>query len=190
MAANTNLHRRRELYKLIVARDSMNSVAEAAGIAVALKADHNHPLYKVLHDNIVTSYGRAFTEMKPLGTLPAKWAKFDDKEHQEAHDMLMYHRNKSVGHTDYIKGKIVLFPKGSKRTDGHTTDRVQYEVLTQSFAPNAYIPIQKLAGNLAGRLDIEISKQMTTLYGEEGKDLIDITELITEEDLIELSQGK
>ncbi len=168
----------------------MDAVAEASGLALALKLDHQHPLYKALHDTIVTRYGRAFTEMQPLGRLPKEWSEFDDAELQKAHRMLMYYRHKNVSHTDIIKGRVILYPKGAKLEDGSVAPNMQYGVLFQAFAPNELIPVQKIAGNLAGRLMMEIDKQMTALYGEQGKRLTNITDLIAENELEQLRQAK
>ena len=71
----SDLERRVELCKLMIAIDSMTAVAEASGLTLALKADQNHPLYRALHDTIVSSYGRAFTEMQPLGMAAPKVVK-------------------------------------------------------------------------------------------------------------------
>lgn len=181
-----DLKQRVELCKLIIARDSMNAVAEASGLILALKIDHTDQFYRPLHDTVVSSYGRAFTEIQPLGYLPKKWSKFDDDELKRVHHMLMYYRNKNVGHTDFIKGRVVIYPKGAKREDGGVAENVQYSVLLQSFAHTELIAVQKLAGNLAGRLMIEIDRLMTTLYGEQGKDLKATTDLVSEDELEQL----
>lgn len=182
----SNLKRRIELCKLIIARDSMEAVAKASGWAMALNIDHNHPLYRALHDTIVTSYGRAFTEIQPLGYLPKKWAEFDDDELKRTHEMLMYYRNKNVGHTDFISGRVVVYPKGAKIDNEHIAPNIQVGVLSQSFAANELIAVQKVAGNLAGRLMVEIDKQMTILYGDQGVNLKSTTDLITEDELEQL----
>ena len=186
----SELKKRIELCKLIIARDSMTSVAEASGLMLALKIDHTHQLYKPLHDAVVASYGRAFTEIQPLGRLPKKWSKFSDDELKRTHTMLMYYRNKNVGHTDFIKGRVVIYPKGAKREDGSSAENVQYSVLFQAFAPTELIAVQKLAGNLAGRLMVEIDRSMTTLYGEQGKDLKVTTDLISEDELEQLQLAR
>jgi hypothetical protein len=170
----------------MIARDSMTSVAEASGLILASEIGHAHPLYKPLHDAIVSSYGRAFTEIRPLGRLPKKWLRFDNDEFSKTHHMLMYYRNKNVGHTDFIKGRVVVYPKGVKREDGSVSENVQYSVLFQSFAPNELIAVQKLAGNLAGRLIVEIDRLMASLYGDQGRSLRKTTDLISEDELEEL----
>lgn len=186
----SDLKQRMQLCKLIIARDSMESVAEASGLILTLKIDHTHKLYKPLHDAVVSSYGRAFTEMQPLGRLSKKWSKFDDNDLKKTHRMLMYYRHKNVSHTDFIKGRVVVYPKGAKMEDGRVAKNVQYSVLFQSFAQSELISVQKLAGNLAGRLMVEIDKLMTELYGEQGKNLMATTEIITNDELEQLRLGK
>lgn len=185
-----DIKQRAELCKLIIARDSMTAVAETSGLALALKIDHTHQLYEPLHDTIVSSYGRAFTEIQPLGYLPKKWSKFEDDELKNTHRMLMYYRNKNVGHTDFIKGRVVIYPKGAIREDGSVAKNVQYSVLFQSFAQTELIAVQKLVGNLAGRLIVEIDQLMTALYGKQGKDLKVISDLISEVELEQLRLAK
>lgn len=185
-----DLVQRIELCKLMIARDSMTAVAETSGLILALKIDHTHPLYKPLHDAVVSSYGRAFTEIQPLGRLSKIWSRFDNDELEKTHRMLMYYRNKNVGHTDFIKGRVVIYPKGAKLEDNSVAKNVQYSVLYQSFATTELIAIQKLAGNLAGRLIVEIDRLMTKLYGEQGKDLSDQTDLISEDELEQLRLAK
>lgn len=186
----SDLKKRIEVCKLIIARDSMDAVATASGLALAMKIDHTHQLYKPLHDAIVMNYGRAFTEMQPLGYLPKKWAKFDDDTLKKTHRMIMYYRNKNVGHTDLIKGRVVIYPKGAKLENGSIATNVQYSVLYQSFAPSELIAVQKLAGNLAGRLMVAIDRSMTAIYGEQGKDLKATTDLVSEEELEHLRKAR
>lgn len=183
----SSLKQRVELCKMMIAVDAMEAVAEASRLAMKLSADHTHPLYKALHDTIVSSYGRAFTEMRPLGRLDKKWSDFEHDELKRAHTMLMYYRHKNVSHTDVIKGRVVIYPKGAELGGGHIAPRPQYGVLMQSFAANELIAVQKVAGTVAGRLMVEIGKQMALLYGDEGKELKDTTDLISEEELERLS---
>jgi hypothetical protein len=185
-----NLQKRELLGKYLIARDCMEAVAESSGLALALKIDHTHPLYKSLHDAVVISYGRAFTEMRPLGTLPDKWKKFDDINFQKTHQMLMYHRSKNVGHTDLINGRIRIYPVGSKLENGSIARNFHFSVLNQSFAPNELIAVQKLAGNITGRLLVEINNLFKELYGENGEQITGVSELFSQDELIELRQKK
>lgn len=182
-----DLKQRIELCKMMIAVDAMESVAEASRLALQLNADHTHPLYKALHDAMVTSYGRAFTEMRPLGYLNKKWSDFKDDDLKKTHVMLMYLRHKNVSHTDVIKGRVILYPKGAKLNKYTVAPGVQYSVLMQSFAAIELAAVQKVAGTVAGRLMAEINKRIAFLYGDEAVGLKAATDLLTEKELEELS---
>jgi hypothetical protein len=184
------LKERIELCKMMIARDSMDSVAEVSGLALALDIDHTHNLYKPLHDTIVSSYGRAFTEMRPLGKLSAKWSNFSDIELQATHKMLMYYRHKNVSHTEIIESRIQVYPKGATLSENVTTTNVQYGVLYQTFAPSELLNVQKLAGNITGRLLVEIERLMEILYGKNGIRIKNITDIISKEELELLEKAR
>lgn len=180
--------KRAELYKLIVARDCMNSVAEATRLALKLDIDANHELFNTIHDFIVTSYGRAFSEMKPFGAISGKYGKIQDSELRRIHDMLILRRNKHVAHTDYIASKIVFYPPNTKRPDGSKDSKLQFEVLKNYFSHNVYNSILKLAGYQAGIMQANIEKAIISIYGENGVGIKEITELITVEDINALAK--
>ena len=154
MNENFDLDIKALLGKYMIARDCMEAVVQASGIALVLEVDHTHVLYRSLHDEIVISYGRAFTEIRPLGKLPGIWSKFDNDSLTQTHKKLMYHRSKNVGHVDIIPGRIRLHPVGTLLENGRETENVNYTVLTQSipFSSDEMIAIRHLAGNLTGRL--------------------------------------
>lgn len=175
-------YKKRELYKLIIARDSITAAAEAVQLAVRLKVDQNHPLFNSLCRDVISSYGRPFTDMKPFGRLPSKWEHFGDDDLQRVHNMLMEHRHKGVAHTDFIEGRVVFYPPNHPRPGGSTSPTISHEVLTQFYAPTAYPHILKLCGNLVGRLTAEINSLVENIYGN-GSNLPGPTELITQEDI-------
>src|SRR5207249_2371933 len=61
-------------------------------------------------DAIVISYARPFTANKPLGSLPAKWGRFDNSQFQEVHDTLLRLRNKFVAHSDPYERSVFIVP--------------------------------------------------------------------------------
>jgi hypothetical protein len=168
----------------------MDGVAEASGLALAMKIDHTHQLYKPLHDTIVSSYGRAFTEMRPLGKLSPEWSSFKDTEFEKTHRMLMYYRHKNVSHTEIIESRVLLYPKGARISKDVIAPGVQYGVLYQTFAASELIAVQKLAGNITGRLIVEIEKLMKTIYGEKGINIANITDVITKTELAQLETNR
>jgi hypothetical protein len=184
------LYERTQLYRLIIARDCMNSVAEAVQTALSLKVDTNHDLFNTLHDSIVTSYGRAFVEMDPFGRISSKYEKFDDEEMLLTHNMLIERRHKHVAHTDYIPNRIVFYPPDRKRPDGSASPKLQYEVLKNYFSHHAYQSILKLAGRQTGKMMVDIEERIKRIYGEKGEKVIDVTELITSDDIKQLKNQK
>jgi hypothetical protein len=161
----------------------MNSVADAIRTALTLKVDTNHDLFDTIHDSIVTSYGRAFVDMDPFGRISSKYEKFDDEEMVSTHRMLMDRRHRHVVHTDYIPNRIVFYPPGKERPDGSVSPRLQYEVMKNYFSHHAYQSILKLAGLQTGKMMADIEKGIKRIYGENGEKVVDITELITSDDI-------
>lgn len=74
--------------------------------------------------------------------------------------------------------------------DGEILERVQNDIGTNYIPPEDFTYIQRTAGGLVGRMSIAISEQMTELYGEEGINLQETIELITDEDIEVLEKAK
>ena len=185
-----NIRRRAEIYKLSIARSSIDEAAEAANLVFNMKMDYENPLYRPLHAAMVIAYGRAFSEMKPLGKISSKWEKFDDESDQRAHDALMRQRNTMVGHADHISERVMIYAEGDTMDNGELAPRAQTVVLTNYIPPDDFISILKMAGGLVARISMAMSDKMTELYGEEGVNLKKSFELITEDDLKKLSKTR
>lgn len=185
-----NIHKRAEIYKLAIAKASIDEAAETAGLVIANKIDHQHLLYRPLHAAMVITYGRAFSEMKPLWKIAPEWGEFDDPRDQRVHDALMNQRNTMVGHADHVPNKVVIYPTGAVMDNGAVALRVQTETLSNYIPPEDFAYVQRTAGGLVGRLSIAISDQMTDLYGEEGVNLKETIELITEGDIQALEAAR
>jgi|GEM_PF-2173769 len=185
-----NIRKRAEIYKLIIAKDSIDEAATTAGLVIGNSIDIHHPLYRPLHAAMVVAYGRAFSEMKPLRKIAPEWSQFDHSEDQRVHDALMNQRNKMVGHADRIPNRILIHPKGAVMDDGEVLERVQNDIGTNYIPPEDFTYIQRTAGGLVGRMSIAVSEQMTELYGEEGADLQETIELITDDDIEVLEKAK
>jgi hypothetical protein len=181
-----NILRRAEIYKLSIARSSIEEAAESAKLAMDTKVSHNNPLYRPLHAAMVIAYGRAFSEMKPLGKISSKWEKFKDPSDQRAHDAIMRQRNTMVGHADHIDERVMIYAEGDTMDNGEVAPRAQTVILTNYIPPDDFVYILKMAGGLVGRMSVALSNKMTELYGENGINLKDSFELITEDDLKEL----
>jgi len=178
-----NIKRRAEIYKLSIARASIEEAAEAAKFVFDNKIDYQNPLYRPLHAAMVIAYGRAFSKMNPLGIISSKWEKFDEPSDQRAHNALMRQRNTMVGHADHISERVMVYAQGDIMDNDEVAQRAQTVILTNYIPPDDIIYILKMAGGLVGRMSIALSNKMTELYGEERANLKKSFELITEEDL-------
>ena len=183
MSELENIKKRAEIYKLIIAKASIDEAAMTAGLVIGNNIGIHHPLYRPLHAAMVVAYGRAFSEMKPLWKIAPEWSQFEDSEDQRVHNALMNQRNKMVGHSDHIPNRILIHPKGAVMDDGEILERVQNDIGTNYIPPEDFTYIQRTAGGLVGRMSIAISEQMTELYGEEGVDLHETIELISDDDI-------
>lgn len=179
-----DLKKRVKLSKLIIAHDSMEVIHEASSIMLQSKLKYDDPLYKALHDTIISSYGRAFTEMQPLGSLPSKYKKLrGQQELKRVHAMLMYYRHKNVGHTDFVDGRIRVYPMGTKFESDAIAGMFSYSVLSQSFAPTEIINIQKTAGWIAGTLIHDISVLGRDVFGDSFEKLTVKQDLLSKEEV-------
>jgi hypothetical protein len=178
-----NIYRRAEIYKLSIARASIEEAADAAKIVWDMKMGYDNPLYRPLHAAMVIAYGRAFSKMNPFGTISPKWRKFKDPSDQRAHDAIMRQRNTMVGHADHISERVMIYAKGDIMDNGEVAPRTQTVVLTNYIPPNDFVHILRMAGGLFARMSIAISDNMAELYGEGGANLKSSFELITEDDL-------
>ena len=88
-----NIEKRAEIYKLTIAKSSIDEAAITAGLVIGNKIDVHHPLYLPLHAAMVIAYGRAFSEMKPLWKIAPEWSQFDNPEDQRVHNALMNQRS-------------------------------------------------------------------------------------------------
>lgn len=185
-----NIQKRAEIYKLIIAKASIDEAAITAGLVIGNDIDVFHPLYRPLHAAMVIAYGRAFSEMKPLWKIAPEWSQFDNPEDQRVHNALMHQRNTMVGHADHIPNRVLVHPKGAVMDDGEILARVQNDIGTNYIPPEDFTYVQRVAGGLVGRMSIAISDKMTELYGEEGVDLLETIELISDEDIRVLEEAR
>lgn len=181
------LKKKMQLYRLIAAKDSINSSRAAISTAIQLGVDENHPLFNSLTEAAINSYGRAFTIMRPFGTLPKKWSHFQDEEHQKAHNFLMNLRHTSVSHADHSTDKIIVYPAGVQRRGAEPSQWVSYEVKTTFLAPQEFGRALSLFNDLEPRLDQNINELLKDIY-EDGRLLIEPTELFSAEDLKQLDE--
>lgn len=177
-----DIRARAEIYKLIVAKDSVTQALEVALLLINRGIDHNHELYRPLHDALVVNYGKAFSSMNPFGRIDKKWSAFNEKDSQLAHKRIMDQRNKSVGHRDFIPEGVMIYQIGEIMPGGDVADKVKNEILYKFIAPDDFDFVIKMASDLIDRLSLAISDQMKLLYGQQGELINGTLELITEAD--------
>lgn len=185
-----DIKKRAEIYKLSIAKDSIDEAARTAGLVIGNRINEYHPLYRPLHAAMVIAYGRAFSEMKPFWKISHEWSQFEDPNDQRVHNALMRQRNTMVGHADHIPNKILIHPKGAVMDDGEVLTAVQTDIGTNYIPPEDFTYIQRTAGGLVARMSITISELMTELYGNEGVNITETIELVSEEDVKMLNEEK
>lgn len=184
------LFKRRELYKLVLAHDAVNSALNAVDMLIGLEVTPDHELFSVLQESAIISYGRPFTEMDPVGILSTRWGRYPDPAHQRLHGLLIQHRNEMVAHSGYIARKVIIHPPGTlkiKQPDGSVnlnTD-INRVVKNSYFSPNAFPVMRAAFQDISDRLNQDIQPLLTELYGDRDSSL-GLVELLTQEDLEQL----
>lgn len=179
---DVNLRRRRDLCRLILAKDSIEEALRAISITIETGARLHQPLYMALQSAVVVSYGRAFVEMKPLGNISANWSKFSDPVHRKTHDLLYEHRMTKIAHIEYAKGLVIINPPGALRTDGLEQVGFGFDVGFQFYTPEAYQAILGLCSFLVVEMYKAISDELVALFGP-NESLKEPFDLLTQSDL-------
>lgn len=190
MATSTQEHKK-ELYKLIVAQDSLNAALLTLRVLEMQEASpENDPLINALQESLIISYGRAFTEMKPFWKLSDEWAVFDDPDQQACHDQFSSARHKRHAHVDYISQKVVMYPKGTLRISaGKSNDRTNHVVKSQYYSERAYPLMRKTIEAAFSKMNSRI-RELTIEIFENRKDFNLPEELISIDDLKDLLTQK
>jgi hypothetical protein len=104
--------RKRDLFRLAVARSDLAAAHDALGIILKDKMGFGHRTYLPLLYVAAVAYARPFTQNKPHGALPEKWAKFADPPCQRLHDQVLEMRNQYVAHSDQAARAVRIMPAG------------------------------------------------------------------------------
>jgi hypothetical protein len=187
----TNLYRRRDLCRLILARDSMNAALDAIQQIVSLGIEQGHPQFTTLQTALIASYGRTFLDIEPLGKISANWSKFKDKNRQWSHDQLYEHRMTQIAHVDFSIRKVMICPPRSKRTDGmwQAPGSIGFEVGSSWFAEPAFLPMLDHISKLTNEMHGKIMDELTSLYWNDHTPT-ERFEIIAKNDLETLARGK
>jgi hypothetical protein len=185
----SRLHKRVELYRLILANDSIHGAEQAIEIAIKYDVRDNHELTFLVQNTVVSCYGRAFVEMKPFGAISSKWQKFKDPERARIHKNLMGQRHKNISHSDYLERKVLLFPDGFLTRGGSKVRGIAHGVKHELYNSQLNESMLKHCQQLRTSMNVKSSRLMKELYPE-GSILNQPEELITAEDLIYLNSIK
>lgn len=99
VVAKSRRQMKRHLYRLAVARNDFYHAAEACQTIVRMRLSFDDPLYFPLQEGAVIAYSRPFSGGQ-IGTLPAKYSKFENPRHRSHHKELLELRNTLVAHSD------------------------------------------------------------------------------------------
>jgi len=184
----TVAEKKRDLYKLIIAQDSLNAALEGILYLIELNAKPSEIVYSGMQESVIISYGRAFTDMDPFGGLSGRWQKFDDANYQKCHNFLIESRNKRVGHTEYIKDKIVLYPPNTLLYGGLGNDSINHVVKSQYMDAKVTKLVKETIQDLLSRMHDSIKDALTELYLSRT-DFRQPEELLSLEDVRKLRPG-
>ncbi|MCI0329455.1 MAG: hypothetical protein L0196_00670 [candidate division Zixibacteria bacterium] len=159
------LARKKLLYKLCVAKSDITSAMTACKYLISSVKNTDDPLYLPLLNAIIVCYSRPFTNNKPLGSLPRKWHKFGGQKHRTIHGTLLTFRHKIIAHSDLKYRPVFIYPPGTLPSiAGAITAGLKITVVDKRLPLYFFPEILKMCLNLVNRLDIEIQKQVQSLF--------------------------
>jgi hypothetical protein len=157
-------HRKKMLFKLVIARVDMLTAEQTCELLLDLTPDPGSPLYVALNNALVVAYARPFTNNKPLGALPARWQRFGDARQSELHADLLAARNRVVAHSQMFDGKVVIVPRGSRFSPGDPPMLEAVGIAVDMFAPDVISDIRDLCRSLRQRIHEEAERLLDILY--------------------------
>ena len=159
--------RKRELHKLVVARSDVNAARHACEVLLTRIKDLGDDLYMPLLYAAAISYGRPFSDNRPIGPLPGRWRRFDDPRLQKTHDDLLETRNKLVAHSDPAERTVDIYPPGAPLgKTGLVSGGVSVSIrLGGVFTIARFQDVYDTCMDLGGRLNDEVQALLQELYG-------------------------
>lgn len=165
----SRVQKKKNLYRLLVARSDIDAAHAACQLFLKTVTDLSDDLYYPLFTAIVICYTRHFTNNKPFGSLPAKWEKFVDQNHQKLHDSLIQTRNELVAHSDSSVRKAMIVPPGVLIGLLKERELRSSKIGTQTNYYLFRIPeirkIPSLTADLYRRVNANIEVALEELYG-------------------------
>jgi hypothetical protein len=162
---NSRSDKKKELYKLAVARSDITSAMDTCGLMINNVGHLGHDLYEPLFHAIIIAYARPFTRNKPLGPLSKEWPNFSNPDFQETHDELIKARHQFIAHSDEEVRRVEIFPHGSPiQETGLKSGNVGIGVRTIAFPLPRFEHIRALCYDLGYRLNSRIEDLLAELY--------------------------
>lgn len=126
--------RRRRLCRFALALSDLSASTQSCDLMLTERPGMGGAHYWAYHTAIVASYGRPFTENKPLGRIPASSVlRTLTPEQLELHDELLENRNSVAAHSDLRARPVYYMPKGAKM--GETGMRSERSALSAARRP-------------------------------------------------------
>lgn len=158
----SRLQRKKELYKLLIARSDITASLNACKMMIEVVDGMGHDLYFPLYSAIVVCYSRPFTNNKPHGSLPEKWYSFENKILDNAHKELLRARHELIAHSDMTVKMAMIVPPGvevgrkSKNpiVSNHIAVQTSLYAYRKLFFEEAYSLCQFQGSRISDEIDI------------------------------------
>lgn len=157
--------KKRELYKLAVARSDIKAAMGACDLLLAEDLNRADDRYVALHNAMIVSYGRPFTANRPLGPLAARWTRFENERFCELHKDLLELRHKTVAHSDLELRKVFVVTAGAKLFEtGETSNGLGLAVQNWALPQSTISDVRDLCMELGSSLSLEVETELQILY--------------------------
>ncbi|MFQ5714168.1 MAG: hypothetical protein ACE5GU_09060 [Candidatus Scalinduaceae bacterium] len=161
--------RKKELYKLLVARSDITASLEACKLMLKHVDGIGNKLYYPLYAAIVVCYARPFTKNRPYGSLPKRWSQFDSEPMKRTHNKLIKARHELIAHSDMTIREAMIVPPnvamGAKDGKNLKSPEIGVQTTMYYYPLDFFKNVHKTAHDLGSRLNTEIDKVVEELYG-------------------------
>ena len=169
----SRLQRKKELYKLVVARSDITASLNACKVMLEKVHGMGHELYYPLYSAIVVCYSRPFTNNKPYGSLAKKWYTFEDLLHKKTHKELLKARHELIAHSDMTVKEAMIVPPnveiGIKSKKPIVSNYIIVQTTLYYYPRSLFENSKSLCLFQRSRISVEIDNLLEELY--EGMDL-------------------
>jgi hypothetical protein len=129
------------------------------------RPDMPDPHYWAYHNAAINSYGRPFTTMEPIGTLPKSVLRGLSPRRRELHREVLEHRNTMAAHSDLTAKPVYYLPKGA--TIGETGQRADgggFVTTTQGWEFDMWEEVKELAMQVGAVVQAEALRLLDLVY--------------------------